>query len=210
MAIFHEHLQYHPDTVEIHKITDKEIKFLSDLQHELNTQDHVGQADPRFWVIMGKEKCIVPEGYEDGVTLIDNEAVEEVADNIDDAIVFFNKEFEENGDAWVISKEYDGYYVTSKEDNDYEECLADLDDLKTWLNEHNYGRYTFTCYAYRDKIYENTMFLTEKAAAEHLKANHYHYDEYAHTYAMTAWRSPEVEDIIKILQSVDFSAIVRK
>lgn len=84
MAIFHEHLQYHPDTVEKHKITDKEIKFLSDLQHELNTQDHVGQADPRFWVIMGKEKCIVPEGYEDGVTLIDNEAVEEVADNIDD------------------------------------------------------------------------------------------------------------------------------
>ena len=73
MAIFHEHLQYHPDTVEKHKITDKEIKFLSDLQHELNTQDHVGQADPRFWVIMGKEKCIVPEGYEDGVTLIDNE-----------------------------------------------------------------------------------------------------------------------------------------
>lgn len=37
MAIFHEHLQYHPDTVEKHKITDKEIKFLSDLQHELNT-----------------------------------------------------------------------------------------------------------------------------------------------------------------------------
>ena len=208
MAIFHEHLQYHPDTVEKHKITDKEIELLSDLQHELNTQDNVGQADPRFWVIMGRERYIVPEGYEDEITLFDSEIVEEVADNIDDAIVFLNKNFEENCDSWVISKEYDAYYVTSKEDSDYEEYLVDLDDLETWLSEHDYNRYTFSCYAYRDKVYDNTMFLTEKAAAEHLKANHYHYDEYAHTYAMTAWRSPEVEDLIKILQSVDFSAVI--
>lgn len=57
-------------------------------------------------------------------------------------------------------------------------------------------------------VYPNTMFLTEKAAATHLRQNDYHYDATAHTYAMTAWRSPEVEKLIKILQTVDFSNIV--
>lgn len=48
MAKYWEHLKYHPDEVEKHKITQEEIKFLKDLQHEMNTQDNVGQADPRY------------------------------------------------------------------------------------------------------------------------------------------------------------------
>lgn len=59
MAQFHENLHHHNDTTEKHPITKEELDFLSDLQHELNTQDHVGQADPRFWVIMGQEKQVV-------------------------------------------------------------------------------------------------------------------------------------------------------
>ena len=50
----------------------------------------------------------------------------------------------------------------------------------------------------------DTMFLTNREAKEHLKSNHYHYTSKAHTYAMTAWRSPQVEKLIHILQTADF------
>lgn len=34
------------------KINEEDIEFLRNLQHEMNMQDTVGQADPRFWVVM--------------------------------------------------------------------------------------------------------------------------------------------------------------
>lgn len=34
----------------------EDIKFLKNLQHEMLTQDTVGQANPRFWVIIDKIK----------------------------------------------------------------------------------------------------------------------------------------------------------
>lgn len=38
----------HEDTIEKHKITKEEIEFLNNIQKELNTQDHLCQADPRY------------------------------------------------------------------------------------------------------------------------------------------------------------------
>ena len=34
-------------------ITEQDIECLKQLQHEMNTQDTVCQADPRFWVVRG-------------------------------------------------------------------------------------------------------------------------------------------------------------
>lgn len=208
MAQFHKNLHHHNDTTEKHPITKEELDFLSDLQHELNTQDHVGQADPRFWVIMGQEKQVVPSGYEDDVVLYDDDAAEELADSIDDIIKFLNEKFKDDDEPWEITQECSSYTIKSKEDDEYDEYLCDLEELEEWLHEHNYTHCTFHYYSCKPKIYPNTMFLTEKTAATHLRQNDYHYDATAHTYAMTAWRSPEVEKLIKILQTVDFSNIV--
>ena len=207
MAKFHKNLHYHPDTTPKHNITDDELKFLQELQKELNTQDHVSQADPRFWVIMGKEKQIVPDGYEDDIVLYDSDECDELAEGIDNIIEFINKTFEDNKEPWHIERTYDNYTVTSKDDKDYDEYLCDIDEFEIWLHDHDYTSYDFKYYACKSKIYPNTMFLTEKAAATHLQQNDYHYDATAHTYAMTAWRSPEVEKLIKILQTVDFSTL---
>ena len=49
MAKYHKDLEYHEDLTEKHVLTEEEIRFLLELQKEMNTQDHVGQADPRFW-----------------------------------------------------------------------------------------------------------------------------------------------------------------
>ena len=51
------------------------------------------------------------------------------------------------------------------------------------------------------------MFLTQKAAEEHLRKNYYHYTDNAATYAMTAWRSQEADMLYKILHSVDFDQL---
>lgn len=208
MAQFHKNLHHHNDTTEKHPITKEELDFLSDLQHELNTQDHVGQADPRFWVIMGQEKQVVPSGYEDDVVLYDDNAAEKLADGMDDIIKFLNKKFKDDDEPWTITQECSSYTIKSKEDDEYDEYLCDLEELEEWLHKNNHKDYTFHYYSCKPMVYPNTMFLTEKAAATHLRQNDYHYDATAHTYAMTAWRSPDVEKLIKILQTVDFSNII--
>lgn len=56
----------------------------------------------------------------------------------------------------------------------------------------------------QEYITTDAMFLTLSEAERHLKANAHHYAHDAHTYAMTAWRSPEVERLLTILHSIDF------
>lgn len=53
---------------------------------------------------------------------------------------------------------------------------------------------------------ENTMFLTLREAKDHIAHNKHHYDE-PKPFAMTAWRSPQVEKLIDVLQHVDWDAL---
>ena len=71
-------------------------------------------------------------------------------------------------------------------------------------------RIAFNCEGEEEEehfVHENTMFLTKKGAKEHLEINYYHYSKRAHTFAMTAWRSPQVEQLMKILENCDFDSM---
>ena len=57
-----------------------------------------------------------------------------------------------------------------------------------------------------ERFAPNTMFLTLREAQEHIEQNHYHYRN-PRPYAMTAWRSPQVEMLVEILQSVDWEDV---
>lgn len=46
---------------------------------------------------------------------------------------------------------------------------------------------------------ESGMFLTESDAEAHLKSNHYHYGQGAHTYVKHAWRAPQMDSFFKAL-----------
>lgn len=50
---------------------------------------------------------------------------------------------------------------------------------------------------------ENTMFLTLEDCEEHIKANSHHYNN-PKPFAMTAWRSPQVEYLVALLKEVDW------
>lgn len=218
MAKYHEHLKYHEDTVEKKALTKEDVEFLKDLQKELNTQDNVCQADPRYWVIKGTEKLYHVEDA-DGYELVNSE-YDVLADTMKDICEYINENLLEeinesraSGEEYTVEYEsglfgYDKIIVKwNSPDYGFEQTeeLEDLNDIKNWLDEQGYDDYNVVSYKIVDKIYENTMFLTQIDAENHLRANHYHYSDDAHTYAMTAGRSPRVEKLIKLLQETDWN-----
>lgn len=56
MAKYWENLKYHEDTVVKERISNEDIKFLRELQKEINTEDNGGTANPRYWVIRQPER----------------------------------------------------------------------------------------------------------------------------------------------------------
>ena len=136
-------------------LTDEQRSFLKGLQEELNTQDHVCQADPRFWVVMCSE---------------------------------YRSCHEDEAEKWAL------YSNRHCDLLGYLDCPIDEDDSDT-----------LSCYPVRmtEYIAENTMFLTLREAQEHIRLNGYHYKN-PRPFAMTAWRSPQVEQLIKVLQEADW------
>lgn len=220
MAYYHKNLKYHEDVTEKHSITSEEVKFLAQLQREMNTQETVGQADPRYWVIKGSERIYRVNQDVDGFCLYDNVDGKEVANNLKSAFEFIRDELlpdiNESTSLPVTIKFEPSPFLGEMGEiiiENGDECFEDLDEIEEWLNDNSgdtYGKkYEFISYECAEKIYSNTLFLTQKAAEKHLRANYYHYSDDAHTYAMTSWRNAETEQLWKIISSVDWSEIAK-
>ena len=217
MAKYHKGLKYHQDNIEKHLPSQQEIEFLANLQKEMNTQDTLGQADPRYWVIKGSEKEYgIESGYEDGSMLIEDESYKTIAEDMPSAMEYIRDNLlDEINSVDGIERKIklvDGinhpciniYW----DDEEFEDNIEfyNMEDVADWLNENGYD-YRVANYRIISKIYPDTMFLTQKEAERHLKANDYHYSEDAHTYAMTSWRNPETEKLWKIIQQVDWDRL---
>lgn len=166
----------------------KDIQFLIDLKNELNSQEDDCQAGPRFW------------------TVGDYKWVECSEDNAERHSVYLPQD----GASYEIN-----YFLEQILDRDELkpgalEALDEIDCAVTaheWIAEHyDYGA---TLHPEREEhfVRPNTMFLTKAEAKRHIEVNHYHYTDRAHTYAMTAWRAPKVERLLKILGEFDFEGI---
>lgn len=173
---------------------NEDIQFLKDLQKELNEQDTDWQAAPRYWALMDYKWEVTAEGHEERTSLY----------NVD-------------GGATVTIEEYikeitDGHREGDFTDEEIEELKGTHEyesdsDVFEWINENDYASY----YAVPERevsfIVPDTMFLTKAEAKRHIELNHYHYSPKVHTYAMTAWRAPKVERLLKILSEFDFDSI---
>lgn len=165
--------------------------FLKLLQSEMVNQENDGQASPRFWAV-GDYKW-VPSDEENAersliFTYDDCEATE-----IEDYI----NNLEESG-------EYDEDQIKEvREKLEYDSP----DDVLDWIKEN----VTDECHLVYEReehvVKTSTFFLTKREAKEHIERNHYHYTSKVHTYAMTAWRSPQVETLYKILETFDWSVL---
>ena len=152
-----------------------EIEFLNTLSKELQEQDKIGidcQATPRFWSVAQYEYRPCWVEQADKHLFYDDEG---------SSYETFNELLEmlvENGYIDTVL----GY--------------EDIDDLKGIYDE-----VSEVPVKKEHIIIQNTMFFTKRECQEHIKSNYYHYNKSVHTYAMTAWRSPQVERVMKFLTS---------
>lgn len=199
MAKYWDHLKKHPDNVEKHKITDAEIQFLKKLQEEMNTQDHVGQADPRYWVIRDYDKVYGDNlNNPDGIVIYDSEGCNALME-VEYQFFKLDETIEE-----ILRRFKEDEYELSEETIENIKLAYDFSTLVEYLKEIE--EYDFTIMEYQEIPVDKGMFFTHDAAERHLKSNEHHYCDHAHTYAHTAWRSKE-EPLWSILQTVDFNQL---
>ncbi|PHI49672.1 hypothetical protein B9T64_06730 [Bacillus halotolerans] len=166
---------------------NQDIQFLKELQQELKNQDNDGQAAPRFWTVGDYEWV---------------EAREENADRYSVYLPYI-------AEAYVL----DDYLEDLKEDSELsKEALTelkkdDLDDPIEWIQKYIDEEADLIPERKVHIVRPDTMFLTKAEAKAHIKLNRHHYTSEAHTYAMTAWRAPKVERLLKILETFDWSSI---
>lgn len=167
----------------------EDIEFLRELQHELNTQETDGQAQPRYWGIAETKCKPTPEYCGDpyiflgeGKPLTCKEFVDFLTDN--DYLEGHEEEWEE------VDKEDTGNLVSFATYN-----LQMRSVREVWMDTE-----------YHIISEDSNVFLTKRACQAHIKANGYHYSK-PHTYAMTAWRNPEFERVLNILQTMNLDDI---
>jgi hypothetical protein len=178
----------------------EDIEFLKELQNEMLTQDHVCQANPRFWVIMQEVKDYWVNDNTDGIFVYSCGDSESVFEGGLEEVTEWIKELD-----GVQDCKYDVCFVEFNYNNE-EYSIGDSSDLQSFLDEYDEDNYSVGEYRIREEIAPNTMFLTLRECKEHIKANSYHYNK-PHPYAMTAWRSPQVQRLYEILENTDWESI---
>lgn len=198
----------------------EDIEFLKKLSETMRNQEHDYQASPRFWVVAQSIKEYTGEDYgshvdlvtEDGDTVVEDANVKNVVDYFMNE---YSDEIEENRITVNHTPSYCEIFVLDKENGEAEEeeTLFDIDDVIRFFEEHDIisdSHYRTVCYNVNDtSICPDTMFITKESCKNHIRLNGYHYNN-PHTYAMTAWRSPEVERLWKILEETDWEKVIRK
>lgn len=187
----------------------EDIDFLKKLQDKLLTQDTMGQANPRFWTIKqplrvyginNRDEC-------DGTEVVNN--CELIANNLEELVEYLNEHEED------LNIKYEDTGIAEQAvilDDKNEEILKEffavyqlVDYMHEELGYSNHELYAVN-YKEIDVIVENTMFLTLEECEKHLKNNAHHYKN-AYPYAMTAWRSPQVEKLYEILENTTWDKI---
>lgn len=171
----------------------EDIQFLKDLQKQMqyeNEHDYDSQASPRFWSVGDYKWEPCWEGNAERFDI-------------------------------VLPKNAEGYdpdelkktELENEEEMHSEEALeglreaTDCDEILDWVQEHMDEDAYLVPMQRNHIIRPDTMFLTKEEAKEHIRLNHYHYTSEAHTYAMTAWRAPKVERLLKILSEFDLDQL---
>lgn len=213
MAKFYDYAYHEDEFPEKRKLTEEDIKFLINLQKEMNTQDHIGEADPRFWMIRETERIYNVDSDADGFEIYNESSCNSYSED---------EFYDYLGDTILpeLYPEEDGYTYTmfQNEDNDIEltiylngepeESLDSTPDIIEHLNDNGY-EFKICWYREISVLNGNGFFLTHKDAQEYLKHKAHHYSDDAHTYALTAF-SPEIEKLYDILHKVDFESLLNK
>lgn len=211
MAIFQETHPLPMDPIAKRPLTLNDIEFLKKLQYELNTQDSMGNRNPRFWVIKESQKTYVNrDNCYDYVTITNEQDLGFEIWNLDILFDVMSRMITDRTVPYNITKNADGYIILTNTDDDSSELIQEItEDTAEMLNKiaKDDGRFTPNYVSSEFRIVPDTLFLTHKACEEHLRKYSYNYASDAHAYAMTADRSPEFETLLGLLQQIDFERL---
>lgn len=199
------------DTVPRRALTAEDIDFLAKLQTTLNTQDTMGNADPRFWVIRQTERIPCAEDEADSCRVVFDD--EPVAGDMFDFIGHLKSRFENKIKA--IMAHPDAGTRIQFLDNDgrveTEQICQNIQDILDALENAGLSDgYEVYWEKHVPANVQDTLFLTHQDCEAHLRAYSYNYEPDAHAFAMTAVRSPRFEQLIRLLQTVDWTALAAK
>ncbi len=161
-------------------LTKEDIEFLTKLAHELKTQDTACTRNPVYYTILQKDKEYgIDLNYADGMVAVGDEG--EPFECKDDLM------------EWLL----DNYELNNSQQEDIGE-LQDLEEICDFCKINDICDLTYT--GYRNIEKEDGVFLTKKALKDHVKKNHYHYKANPVSYAHHAWRNPEFERLLGIVE----------
>lgn len=171
----------------MNNLTEEDVNFLKDLQHELNTQDREGTREPVYWGIVEKEDVIV----------------QDICDS--DEVHFY---LPSEGESYTL-KDIIEYINDLKEDDevlekDWEYVDKDnVDEIEDFVREYidDGCDVYYTCEEY--KLSKQTgAFLTKRAAIKYIENFGYNHND-PKTYCMHAFRNFELEKLINIIKKIN-------
>ena len=127
-------------------LNKEDKQFLKELQHQMLTQDTVGQANPRFWVVRHKVRQY---GIEDGCDIDGEEVIynyETIAGNLKELCEYLR---DNEDDLEIEYHEGTMEYVTIVKD-DYEEDFYDIKELLDYMIEECKRHIEFNGYHYNE------------------------------------------------------------
>lgn len=172
------------------KLTEEDILFLKELGHKRLIQEKDHCADPVFWMICDRENVYCEDGefieiYVDGDILVST------FDSDEEDIANFKE--------YVKMNCVDSFY-----DSEDLEAVEDLSSLERFISLYEYDLdISVVRFDRRLKICDTSgPFLTKDAARQHIKENKHHYSKDVNTYGMVAWRNPEFERLMSIVEQL--------
>lgn len=191
MNLIHQTVLYHEDEHPVKRpLTDDEKIFLTQLQREINTQNHLSTADPRYWVILdyhriyGKDMS-VHDGY--ALKCTDNDTVVAEAETPHDLITAMTEFFQNESPNVFKNAEF------PERINDFMEFVMSK------------GFKKFEVVQYYDMEQQSQVFFSHAGAIKYLEKFSYHFTPKAHVYCDCALYNDEMAQLVKILHEADLT-----
>lgn len=190
---------YHDDEYPVKRpLSQEEVDFLTNLQKEMNTQNHLATADPRIWVIKDYRRCYGKDlTYADGYCLYSAK---------------YNKEIMSYESEKTLLKETKDYLIKmcpeKFSESDFPSDSLDRTDIITALK--NKDVHHIELLEYKEIIVTSQTFFSQKAAEDYLKEFHYRFTKNAHTYCDCALNNNEMTQLVKILHEADFQLLLNQ
>lgn len=209
----------------MNRISKEDLRFLQELQDEMNSQETNGQEYPFVWVIKEKRKTYV--------TLFDH-GPENIIDN--SVLAKAMLDAAEGYDLWIDNyccrSERELYQVLIKifQEDDFSAYKVEMKNGKTvvrylkmdgvhwdglleicgWLQGHTLYEVSLRFYEIKMYTYPGKFFLTYKEGMKHLQENKDIYSDEAYLYAMPLVNNNELDKLFKILRYTDFGNVNQK